>query len=52
MGLALLTDICHAQEFDFYLQSHSGIQGTTRPVHYHVLKDENGFSPDLSLIHI
>ena len=30
----------------FYLQSHSGIQGTTRPVHYHVLKDENGFTPD------
>jgi len=46
VGLALLTDICHAQEFDFYLQSHSGIQGTTRPVHYHVLKDENSFTPD------
>lgn len=44
--MTLHTDICHAQEYDFYLQSHSGIQGTTRPVHYHVLKDENGFTPD------
>lgn len=27
-------------EYDFYLCSHSAIQGTARPVHYHVILDE------------
>ncbi|KAJ1305975.1 hypothetical protein OPQ81_010690 [Rhizoctonia solani] len=36
----------HPTEFDFYLQSHAGIQGTSCSSHYSVLYDENNFSPD------
>ncbi|KAL6894479.1 hypothetical protein ACP4OV_008577 [Aristida adscensionis] len=45
-GTVVDTMICHPSEFDFYLCSHSGIQGTSRPAHYHVLFDENGFGAD------
>ncbi|XP_031487467.1 protein argonaute 1B-like isoform X1 [Nymphaea colorata] len=45
-GTVVDTVICHPTEFDFYLCSHAGIQGTSRPTHYHVLYDENGFSAD------
>ncbi|KAI9738223.1 MAG: hypothetical protein M1834_008721 [Cirrosporium novae-zelandiae] len=31
-------------EYDFYLNSHSAIQGTARPVHYHVILDETKMS--------
>ncbi|KAF9438295.1 eukaryotic translation initiation factor 2C, 2 [Entomortierella beljakovae] len=46
-GTVVDTDITHPIEFDFYLQSHAGIQGTSRPTHYHVLYDENKFSADM-----
>lgn len=45
-GTVIDTQICHPTEYDFYLMSHSGLQGTSRPVHYHVLLDEIGIGPD------
>uniref|UniRef100_A0A8C5HKS1 Protein argonaute-1 n=1 Tax=Gouania willdenowi TaxID=441366 RepID=A0A8C5HKS1_GOUWI len=45
-GTTVDTDISHPYEFDFFLCSHAGIQGTSRPSHYLVLWDDNGFSAD------
>ncbi|VEL38356.1 unnamed protein product [Protopolystoma xenopodis] len=36
--------ITHPTQFDFYLCSHAGIQGTSRPSHYHVLWDDNQYA--------
>lgn len=40
-GTVVDTDVVHPTEFDFYLQSHGGLLGTSRPAHYSVLRDEN-----------
>lgn len=45
-GTTVDVGITHPTEFDFYLCSHAGIQGTSRPSHYHVLWDDNQFTAD------
>jgi eukaryotic translation initiation factor 2C len=45
-GLIVEREITHPYLFDFYLTSHSSLQGTSRPCHYHVLFDENKFQVD------
>ena len=45
-GTTVDSGITHPTEFDFYLCSHQGIQGTSRPSHYHVLWDDNHFEAD------
>ncbi|KAG6837428.1 hypothetical protein H0H93_009522 [Arthromyces matolae] len=38
-GTVVDRDIAHPTEFDFYLQSHGGLLGTSRPAHYSVIAD-------------
>jgi len=45
-GTVVDREIAHPTEFDFYLQSHGGLLGTSRPAHYSVLYDQNKFSAD------
>jgi eukaryotic translation initiation factor 2C len=45
-GTVVDSDVVNPVEFDFYLQSHGGLLGTSRPAHYNVLLDENKFTPD------
>ncbi|KAF1987595.1 Piwi-domain-containing protein [Aulographum hederae CBS 113979] len=39
-GTLVETGCTHPFEFDFYLAAHAAIKGTTRPIHYHVLKND------------
>jgi eukaryotic translation initiation factor 2C len=45
-GTVVDSDVVNPVEFDFYLLSHGGILGTSRPAHYNVLLDENKFTAD------
>ncbi|KMZ60694.1 Protein argonaute 7 [Zostera marina] len=45
-GTVVDSVITHPTEFDFYLCSHWGMKGTSRPTHYHVLRDDNNFKSD------
>ncbi|KAG5948403.1 hypothetical protein E4U53_006296 [Claviceps sorghi] len=42
-GTLVEREVTHPFMWDFYLCSHVAIQGTARPVHYHVILDEMGF---------
>ncbi|KAF8627134.1 hypothetical protein AX17_006353 [Amanita inopinata Kibby_2008] len=42
-GTVVDKEIVHPLEFDWFLQSHGGLLGTSRPSHYSVIYDDNNF---------
>ncbi|XP_071041678.1 protein argonaute-4 [Parasteatoda tepidariorum] len=45
-GTVVDTEIVHPVHRDFYLCSHLGLKGTSRPAHYTVLADDSDFSAE------
>lgn len=45
-GTLVDRDVTEPFGYDFYLNSHSAIQGTARPTHYTVIMDEEQMKPD------
>lgn len=45
-GTVVEREVTHPFHYDFYLCSHVAIQGTARPVHYHVVHDEVKMKPE------
>lgn len=45
-GTTVDTVVTHPLDFDFFLCSHFGIQGTSRPAHYYVVWDDSNFTAD------
>uniref|UniRef100_A0A061QHS8 Putative argonaute n=1 Tax=Cupiennius salei TaxID=6928 RepID=A0A061QHS8_CUPSA len=43
-GTTVDTTVTHPLNFDFFLCSHFGLQGTSRPSHYTVIEDDNEFT--------
>ncbi|XP_035712687.1 protein argonaute-2 [Folsomia candida] len=43
-GTVVDTKIVHPSEREFFLNSHVGIQGTSKPTRYHVIHDDNNFT--------
>ncbi|CAH8383291.1 unnamed protein product [Eruca vesicaria subsp. sativa] len=45
-GTIVDSGICSPYRNNFYLCAHTGMLGTSRPIHYHVLYDDIGFTTD------
>ncbi|RMD43073.1 hypothetical protein DV735_g2044, partial [Chaetothyriales sp. CBS 134920] len=46
-GCLIERDVTTPNEFDFYLYSHTALQGTSRPVHYTILYDDANHPPNV-----